>query len=93
MIGKEETTWQKERRSSSGWKPGKRRWDAANAAYIALLSGQVQSYTIGSRNLTRLDLSSLEETIRRLEKEIDELEEMLRSGKRRKAVGVIPRDW
>ena len=60
--------------------------DAANAAYIALLSGQVQSYTIGSRNLTRLDLSDLEETIRRLEKEIDEMEEMLRGGKRRKAV-------
>lgn len=71
----------------------KKALDAANAAYIALLSGQVQSYTIGSRNLTRLDLSDLEETIRRLEKEIDELEEMLRSGKRRKAVGVIPRDW
>lgn len=67
--------------------------DAANAAYIALLSGQVQSYTIGSRNLTRLDLSDLEETIRRLEKEIDELEELLQGGKRRKAVGVIPRDW
>ena len=71
----------------------KKALDAANAAYIALLSGQVQSYTIGSRNLTRLDLSDLGETIRRLEKEIDEMEEMLRGGKRRKAVGVIPRDW
>ena len=74
-------------------KARKKPLDAANASYIALLSGQVQSYTIGSRNLTRLDLSDLEETIRRLEKEIDEMEEMLRGGKRRKAVGVIPRDW
>ena len=66
---------------------------AANAAYIALLSGQVQSYAIGSRNLTRLDLSDLEATISRLEREIDELEGVLQGGKRRKAVGVVPRDW
>lgn len=67
--------------------------EAANAAYIALLFGQVQSYAIGSRNLTRLDLSDLEATISRLEREIDELEGVLQGGKRRKAVGVVPRDW
>lgn len=71
----------------------KKALEAANAAYIALLSGQVQSYAIGSRNLTRLNLPDLEETIAKLEKEIDALEEVLRGGKRRKAVGVIPRDW
>lgn len=71
----------------------KKALDAANAAYIALLSGQVQSYAIGSRNLTRLNLSELEDTIAKLEKEIDALEEVLRGGKRRKAIGVIPRDW
>ena len=71
----------------------KKALEAANAAYIALLSGQAQSYTIGSRSLTRLDLSKLEETISKLEKEIDELEAVLRGGKRRKAVGAIPRDW
>lgn len=71
----------------------KKALDAANAAYIALLSGQVQSYTIGSRNLTRLNLPDLEATIAKLEKEIDALEEMLRGGKRRKAVGVVPRDF
>ena len=67
--------------------------DATEKAYIALLSGQVQSYAIGSRNLTRLNLSELKETIDTLEKEIDGLEEMLRGGKRRKAVGIVPRDW
>lgn len=67
--------------------------DAARTAYIALLSGQVKSYTIGSRNLTRLDLPQLEETISKLEKEIDELQSCLNGGKRRKAIGVVPRDW
>jgi uncharacterized small protein (DUF1192 family) len=67
--------------------------DAAEKAYIALLSGQVQSYAIGSRNLTRLDLGELKETISTLEKEIDELEAVLRGGARRKAVGIILRDW
>ena len=71
----------------------KKALEAANAAYIALLSGQVQSYAIGSRNLTRLNLPDLEETISKLEKEIDALEEVLRGGKRRKAVGAVPRDW
>lgn len=66
----------------------------ARTAYKALLSGQVQSYTIGSRNLTRLDLAALEKSIRTLEKEIDELEASLRGGgRRRKAVGIIPRDF
>lgn len=67
--------------------------DAANEAYIALLSGQVKSYGMGSRNLTRLDLPQLEETIAKLEKEVDNLENMLATGgKRRKAVGIVPRD-
>lgn len=67
--------------------------EQAQAAYLALLGGQVKSYAIGSRNLTRLDLPQLEETITKLEKEIDELEAVLCGGKRRKAVGAIPRDW
>ena len=71
----------------------KKALEAANSAYIALLSGQVQSYAIGSRNLTRLNLPDLEETIAKLEKEIDGLEAQLMGGGRRKAVGVIPRDW
>lgn len=66
---------------------------AAQDAYTALLSGQVQSYAIGSRNLTRLDLEKLKKEIDKLEKEIDELTAKLNGGARRRALGVIPRDW
>ncbi len=66
----------------------------ARTAYIALLKGQVKSYAIGSRNLTRLDLPELWEMITALEREVDGLEAALQNGgKRRKAVGVVPRDW
>ena len=65
----------------------------AREAYVALLSGQVQSYTIGSRNLTRLDLEKLKAEIDGLEKEIDELTAKMSGGYRRRAVGVVPRDW
>ena len=68
--------------------------EKAWAAYTALLDGQVKSYTIGSRSLTRHDLGELEETIAKLEKEVDELESAIANGgKRRKAVGVVPRDF
>ena len=67
--------------------------NAARTAYIALLDGQVQSYSIGSRNLTKFDLPKLKEEITSLEKEVDGLEALLSGGKRRKAVGVVLRDW
>lgn len=66
--------------------------EAAYNAYTALLKGSVQSYTIGSRSLTRLDLPSLEETIVKLEREIDMLEGQIAGRKSRKAFGVVPRD-
>ncbi|MEG1491146.1 MAG: hypothetical protein RR394_02760 [Oscillospiraceae bacterium] len=65
----------------------------ANTAYIALLSGGVKAYAVGSRNLTKLDLPQLEDTISKLEKEIDCLETEISGGTRRKAVGVVLRDW
>ncbi len=65
---------------------------AAREAYLALLGGGVKSYAIGTRNLTRLDLPALENTITRLEKEVDSLEGQLSGGRARKAVGVVPRD-
>lgn len=71
------------------------RWDALNKlydAYNTLISGQVQSYSIGSRSLTKFDITKLREEIKQLEMEIDQLEGMLEGGSRRKAVRVIPRD-
>jgi hypothetical protein len=61
-------------------------------AYIALVKGQVQSYSVGSRNLTRFDLPKLKAEIKELEKEIDGLGVVLNGGKPRKAVQAIPRD-
>ena len=61
------------------------------SAYISLISGQVQSYTIGSRNLTRFDITKLKDEITAMEKELDSLEAELNGIKRRKAVAVIPR--
>lgn len=63
------------------------------AAYLALVSGQVQSYTIGSRSLTKFQLPELREEIKAVENELNALTEQLNGGKRRKAIGIIPRDW
>lgn len=67
--------------------------DAAQDAYIALLKGQVQSYSIGSRNLTKFDLHKLRVEIDHHQKEVDGLTAELNGQKRRRAVGVVPRDW
>lgn len=60
------------------------------AAYDALANSGVQQYSIGSRSLTRLDIAKLMEEIRTTENEIDELENMLAGGRRRRAVGWMP---
>lgn len=62
---------------------------------LEMLRGGVQSYGIGSRNVTRygIDLGTLRDTIKALEQEIAELEAALCGRGVRKAVGVIPRDW
>lgn len=66
----------------------------ARNGYLALLSGRVQSYTIGSRSLTKFDITVLEQTITKWEQEVASLENQLAgTGKARKAVGVVPRDW
>lgn len=67
--------------------------EKAYEAYEKLLSGEVQSYTIGSRSLTKFDLETLQDTIAKWEKEVGELEAQLAGYKKRKSVGVIPRDW
>jgi hypothetical protein len=63
------------------------------AAYLALVEGGVQSYSIDDRSLTRFDLPRLMEEIRREESAVDELTALLGGGKRRRAFAVLPRDW
>lgn len=62
-------------------------------AYLALADGGVQSYTIGSRSLTKFDLGKLMEEIAANEKAINDLNAILSGSKRRKAVGIVPREW
>lgn len=66
-------------------------------AISAILNG-AQSYTIGSRSLSRADLKSLldwrDELYAQVIQEESELESVTSgTGGRRKSVGVIPRDW
>ena len=58
-----------------------------------LVDGGVKSYMIDDRQLTRFDLPALSEEIKQMENEIDQLTSELNGSKRRKAFGVIPRDW
>jgi len=63
------------------------------AAYEALVTGGVQSYTIDDRTLTRLDLKALGEEIEAIEQKLDDLDAMADGGTARKAVAVVPHDW
>lgn len=67
--------------------------DEARSAYLAIMKGRAQSYAIGSRNVTKHNISELWDIITDLEKEVDSLQSILAGGSRRKSVGVIPRDW
>ena len=60
-----------------------------------MLAGGVQSYGIGSRNMTRYntDLNAVRSAIEELENELAELEAVENGGKPRKAVGIVLRDW
>ena len=60
-----------------------------------MLDRGVQSYGMGTRNLARYntDLNAIQEEIRTLENEIENLEGMLDGKSRRKVVGVVIRDW
>lgn len=61
----------------------------------ALLSNEgVQSYTIGSRTISRYQYSTdIRKQIETLEKQRDEIELALAGIKPRKAMAVVPRDW
>ena len=54
----------------------------------------VASYTIGTRSVSRYQYSAdIKKNIEELEKERDELENLLAGYRPRKAVAIIPRDW
>ena len=61
--------------------------------YLALEDGTIQSYTIGSRSLTRRDLGSFMDEIKRLENEIEQMTGELNGKPKRRAVGALRRDW
>ncbi len=62
-------------------------------AYLAIADGGVQSYSIGSRSLTKHDLEKIRSEIAGHDKAIGELTATLRGKGRRRAVGIVPRDW
>lgn len=62
-------------------------------AQVQLISGGVQSYTIGDRTLTKFDLKKLSDEIEIVSQKIDELEAQLEGKATRKAVAVVPRDF
>ena len=62
-------------------------------AYLALLEGEVQSYSIDNRHLTFFDLPDLTKAIENMEKEIDGLETLLQGRKSRRTFAAIPTDW
>lgn len=60
-----------------------------------MLTGGVQSYGIGSRNLARYntDLAQIRAAIKELESEIEEMENLLSEEPTRKRIGLVFRDW
>ena len=66
---------------------------ALQKAYIAIAEGGAQQYSIGSRSLTKIDLVKIRGEIAAHEKAIAEAEAIVNNGYRRKAVGVVMRDW
>lgn len=68
------------------------RLEAYYEAERAILDG-AQSYTIGTRSLTRADLGKIQNMIATLETRVAEDEATLAGGARRKSVGVYLRDW
>lgn len=58
----------------------------------AILGG-AQSYTIGSRQLSRASLSAIQDAIKALEDEVADLEELLSGQKPRRMAAIVPRDY
>ena len=68
----------------------KERLNAYYDAELAVLSGQ--SYSMGSRTLTRANLTEIRKAIKELEAQVDELESAAAGKGYRKAIPIIPRD-
>ena len=62
-------------------------------AKLALVDGGVKEYRIDDRSVTRFDIDMLTDELEDAIKKRDEYEALLNGGKRRKAVGFVPRDW
>ena len=58
----------------------------------AILGG-AQSYSIGSRSITRANLAEIRKMIEQLEDEVEQLEKTATGKKTRKAFAVVPRDF
>lgn len=71
----------------------KSKLEKLRSEYLALLDGGVKEYRLDDRSLTKFDIDKLAKEIDAAEKKVDELTALLNGGGRRKAVGVIPRDW
>ena len=67
--------------------------DKLMEAYTKLIEGEVKSYEIDDRKLTKFDIPSLRKAIDEAEKKVDMYEALLEGQKPRKAFGVLPRDW
>lgn len=68
----------------------KERLSAYYEAELAILSGQ--SYTIGTRSLTRANLAFVRDQIDSLETQVEELKSMAEGKGRRRAYRITPRD-
>jgi hypothetical protein len=75
---------------SEQFKIAKARLMAYYEAEMAVLTGQ--SYTIGTRSLTRANLSEIRKAILELEKRVEELKSLGAGKGRRKAYRITPRD-
>lgn len=58
----------------------------------AILGG-AQSYSLGSRSLTRANLAEIRKIIDKLEDEIEQLEAVASGRKTRRTIAVVPRDF
>lgn len=73
-------------------KKKKNRLEMYYQAEEAILGG-AQSYSLGTRSLTRANLADIRTMIDKLEDEVSELESIVNGSKPRKAFAVVPRDW